>query len=153
MRILFIAIITLFFTVRVTAQSCKIKIFYDANGNRVQRVLECEGGRPAGDQVVARSEQKQVNGFGNLTEGTYQVYPNPAQNKVSIKLDAALLEKGCSIVMTDILGKMIFLQKDVQQAVSEIDLHGLTDGAYLIQIISGTDHHTVKIVKQTGNGY
>jgi hypothetical protein len=139
--------------VRVTAQSCKIKIFYDANGNRVQRVLECEGGRPAGDQVVARSEQKQVNGFGNLTEGTYQVYPNPAQNKVSIKLDVALLEKGCSITMTDILGKMIFQQRNLQQTVSEIDLQGLADGAYFIQIISGTDHHTVKIVKQTGNGY
>ena len=130
------------------AQTCKIKIYYDANGNRIQRVLQCESGRPAGDQVVTRSEQKLINGFGDLNEGAYQVYPNPAENKVNIKLDAAMLTKGCSITMNDLTGKVLFQQNKVSDAVTSISLDGLADGTYFIQIVSGKDRHTVKVVKQ-----
>lgn len=134
------------------AQTCKIKIYYDANGNRILRGLEC--GRPAPEESsVLQTETKQTDAFSSLTSGTYQVYPNPAENKVNIKLDADLLAKGCSISLTDITGKVLYQQRIVTETVSAIDLQGYADGAYFIIIATSNDRHTVKIVKQTGGGY
>jgi hypothetical protein len=134
------------------AQTCKIKIYYDANGNRIQRVLECTAGKPAPNETVLQTTMKQTNAF-NLASGIYQVYPNPAENKVNIKLEADLLAKGCSISLTDITGKVLYQQRAVADAVSIIDLQGYTDGIYFIIIATSNDRHTVKIVKQTGSGY
>lgn len=151
MKTFLISIMLLATVYNTNAQTCKIKIYYDANGNRTQRILEC--GRQGDKSAIPMAAISKQNTFNDLATGTYQVYPNPAENKVNVKVDASLIEKGYSIFMTDISGKMIFQQKDVKQTISEIDLRGLADGTYFIQIVSGTDHHTVKIVKQTGNGY
>jgi hypothetical protein len=140
------------YAINAQAQTCKVKIYYDANGNRIQRVVECPHEITPPNQVELQPIKKKMDGLG-LTSGMYQVYPNPAENKVNIKLDANLLSKGCSIVMTDITGKVLYQQHNISTSVSAIDLQGYTDGAYLIVIVQGTDRHTVKIVKQTGNGY
>ena len=126
------------------AQTCKIKIYYDANGNRILRVKECN--KPAPDESTSIAEPTDL-------VANYQVYPNPAENKVNIKLDADLLAKGCNIFMTDISGRMLFQKVNVAQAVSVIDLQGYTDGTYFIAIVQDNIRHTVKIVKQTGSGY
>lgn len=151
MRTIIITVISLVLAGYCQAQTCKIKIYYDANGNRTQRILECD--RPGDKSAIPMAAISKQNTFNDLAAGTYQVYPNPAENKVNVKVDASLIEKGYSIFMTDISGKMIFQQKDVKQTTSVIDLRGLADGTYFIQIVSGADRHTVKIVKQTDNGY
>jgi hypothetical protein len=153
MRTFLISIALLVTAYYAQAQTCKIKIYYDANGNRIQRILECTAGKPTPDESVFKTETKQTNAFNSFTSGTYQVYPNPAENKVNIKLDADLLAKGCSISLTDITGKVLYQQRAVVDAVSAIDLQGYADGAYFIIIATNNDRHTVKIVKQTGGGY
>lgn len=140
------------YAINVRAQTCKIKIYYDANGNRIQRVVECPHEITPPNKVELQPIKKKIDGF-DLTSSMYQVYPNPAENKVNIKLNANLLSKGCSIVITDITGKALYQQHHVSTSVSTIDLQGYADGAYLIVIVQGTDRYTVKIVKQTGNGY
>ncbi len=134
-----------------TAQSCKIKIYYDANGNRTQRILECgPGGHGPGRTQSIVSTQRNL--FNDVAAGTYQVYPNPAENKVNVKLNADLLAKGCQIAMTDLSGRVIAQHTAVPE-VSVFDLQGLADGTYFIIITAGNERHTVKIIKQTGNGY
>jgi hypothetical protein len=151
MKNLTLTLVLLFFTYYAQAQTCKIKIYYDDNGNRVLRAKEC--GKPAPDEPILQTETKQTDSFRNLTSGTYQVYPNPAENKVNIKLDADVLAKGCSLSLTDITGKVLYQQHAVTDVVSAIDLQGYADGAYFIIIATSNDRHTVKIVKQTGSGY
>lgn len=142
-----------FLGLNAQAQTCKIKIYYDANGNRIQRVLECTAGKPAPDEAPLKTETKQTNTFSDLAHGRYQVYPNPAENKLNVKLDTDLLSEGCDLFMTDLSGKMLYQRQNVSNAVSEIDLQGLADGTYFIIITYSNERHTVKIVKQTGNGY
>ena len=135
------------------AQTCKIKIYYDANGNRTQRVMECGDEIAPPDKVELQTVRKKMDGFNDLTSGTYQVYPNPAENKVNIRLDADLVTKECSISLIDITGKALYQQRTVTDVVSAIDLQGYADGAYFIVISTGNEKHTVKIVKQTGSSY
>ena len=144
MKKILTAVIVLLGTCYASAQTCKIKIYYDDNGNRILRALECA--KPAPDESTSVKESA------NLAAG-YQVYPNPAENKVNIKLDADLLAKGYGIVMTDIIGKILYEQRSITQTVSTIDLQGYADGTYFIVIAQGMERHTVKVVKQTGSGY
>jgi hypothetical protein len=149
-----LALIALIITAGYTqAQTCRIIISYDANGNRIQRALVCPDEHIPPDKAVLYTVRKKMDGLGDLTSGTYQVYPNPAENKVNIKLDANLLAKDCSIFMTELTGKVLYQQRNVSSSVSEIDLQGYADGTYFIVVVQGTDRHTVKIVKQTGGGY
>jgi hypothetical protein len=136
------------------AEVCKVKIYYDANGNRIQRAIECPSEHPNPNSVSLRSSQKQMNGTGLLTEGgSFQVFPNPAANQINIKIDAALLSQGCGIVMTDLTGKTLRRLQHVVNPVTDIDLHGYADGTYLIIFIIGNERQTVKFVKQTGSNY
>lgn len=107
-------------TTYAIANTCKIKIYYDANGNRIQRILECakEDSRSA----IPMAAINKQNAFNDLTEGSYQVFPNPAESKVNVKLNAQLLAKGCSIIMTDLSGKLIHQRNKVDQTITSIDL-------------------------------
>lgn len=152
MKKIILVLSLLLITAHAIAETCKIKIYYDTNGNRTQRVLECTYPRPGTDQII-RTEVALAEGFNDLNSAPYQVYPNPAENIVNIKLSAGLLSKTAAITMTDLSGKIIFQQQQVAKEVTAIDLNGLSDGAYFIIITSGNDRYTAKVIKQAGSKY
>ena len=135
------------------AQTCKVKIYYDANGNRIQRAIECPSEHPNPNSSSLRSTQKQAGGAGLLSEGSFQIYPNPSTSKVNVKISSELLAQGCGIVMTDLTGKILYRLQHVGNSVTDISLQGYADGTYLIVITIGSERQTVKFVKQTGSGY
>lgn len=141
------------FAAGAQAQVCKVKIYYDANGNRIQRVIECPSEHSNPNSVSLYSSQKQMGGSGLLTEGSFQVYPNPSTSKINVKISSELLAQECGIVMTDLTGKTLHRLQHVVNSVTDIDLQGYADGTYLIIITIGSERQTVKFVKQTGNGY
>lgn len=139
---------------QVSAQTCKIKIYYDENGNRIQRALEC--GRPASpsDSALVHQQEQQLaaTAIVGTTNASFQVYPNPFETQIHIKLDALLLNEGCSLLLTDIAGKTLAYKQQVKETISTFSLEGYADGTYFV-IVIGSRRHTVKIVKQTGNGF
>lgn len=151
MKTLIIAIFCLASISRLHAQTCKVKIYYDNNGNRIQRVVECPSEHPNPSSVELRSGKKQLNNMVAIAAGSYQVYPNPAANKVNIRLNTELLQSNCGITLTDLTGKVLYQQRSINNPVSEIDLQGYADGTYFVIISTNSDRHTVKIVKQSGS--
>lgn len=136
------------------AQTCKIKINYDNNGSRIQRRLDCSGMRPgapdANDETGNRGDVA-VNT--ELWNAVYTVYPNPAETKVTVQLDAASLKMDCSILLVDLAGRVMFTKTGIAQSQTVIDLKAYADGPYFIIIKRGEKSNTVKIVKQTGSSY
>lgn len=136
------------------AQTCKIKIYYDANGNRIQRALECQRPAPPADSPLVQQEQQlAANGLTGAAGGAFQVYPNPSETQINVRLDAPLLNEGCSILLTDIAGKTLAQKQQVKALLSSFSLEGYADGTYFVIVVSSNRKHTVKIVKQTGNGF
>lgn len=130
------------------AQTCKIKIYYDENGSRTQRVLKCQGEKPAPENATQLAETHPD--LNRLAGKGFQVYPNPANDQVNVKLDNAFLAQGTSIIITELSGKVLQQQK-VSSPLSTFLLHGYADGVYFITIVSGNDRHVIKIVKQNGS--
>jgi Secretion system C-terminal sorting domain len=82
---------------------------------------------------------------------TVNVFPNPAHTElnVSIETDAA----GEAIFsLVDVLGRVVATQKATLVKglnTQSIDLAGLADAVYFLQIDKGTQRNTVKVIKQT----
>ena len=77
------------------------------------------------------------------TGTTLSVYPNPANNLVEVKSK----EKVDSYELYSITGALI-RRREVNAASFEIDLHGLSTGAYLLKTRSESMTQTQRLVKQ-----
>jgi Secretion system C-terminal sorting domain len=76
-----------------------------------------------------------------------QVYPNPASEKLFVSLVEATIEKGTSLRLLNQLGQMV-RQMEVQDAVPtvELDLQGISNGLYYLEIQTGGAKPVVKKV-------
>jgi hypothetical protein len=76
-----------------------------------------------------------VNGTSGVKEqkgkNLFSVYPNPAQNKITILVDAKLI--GTNYCIIDQVGKTI-ISGDIESQKSLIELDGLRSGMYMISI-------------------
>ena len=74
----------------------------------------------------------------------FNVYPNPASNKVTIEINNSKDEK-ISISLKDILGKEVFVkQLETINAKQVIDVSNLVKGVYLLEITTQNG----RVVKQ-----
>ena len=74
---------------------------------------------------------------------TFSVYPNPANDFISIKNDMNLSIDNISII--DLTGKKVFEQKEV---TSSINVQQLESGLYIIQITSEGKNYQNKFIKK-----
>jgi len=133
----------------------KIIIAYDQNGNRIKRFVICSTCRPTNesenDPAMDTTKPSYVNKsielpFSDNEIGTFKVFPNPADNKVQVELDAISLKQRCEITLTDISGKEHY-RKIVVTETTIIPLEHLADGVYFVSLFRGTEKKVVKIVK------
>ncbi|WNM19946.1 T9SS type A sorting domain-containing protein [Flavobacterium capsici] len=83
-----------------------------------------------------------------FTKDNVVVYPNPANDFVQVALNNSN-ESISSITITDILGKTILEQKNINSNQTTINTSSLAKGMYLLKITSGTNASLVKkVVKQ-----
>lgn len=95
--------------------------------------------RRLGSTVVAYHEAGNCGATTvNLTLGTetfnidnFKMYPNPTKNFVSVELPEMVYE--ASVIIYDMLGKIV-KEANVTADNSKIDLSGLTNGSYLMNI-------------------
>ncbi len=81
----------------------------------------------------------------------YQIFPNPATDKVSLTLIASQSHQ-LNIQITDITGRLVFKEK-WQVAIGNndkiIDLIALPDGVFMIQLIGNQNIVSKKIIKKS----
>ncbi|HXU27044.1 MAG TPA: T9SS type A sorting domain-containing protein, partial [Bacteroidia bacterium] len=77
-----------------------------------------------------------INQFSNNTQ--VKIYPNPAQNKITIDATDVV-----DVKLFDMLGKQITTSKE-----NQIDISNFTNGIYFIQVKTNTSMSTQKIIVQ-----
>jgi hypothetical protein len=79
-----------------------------------------------------------------IREGDFTIYPNPAQNVITIKVNTSI--SGSTYSISDQTGKMILKGKLLGETTS-IDITQLTNGVYFV-IIGERNQNTFKVIKQ-----
>ena len=84
-------------------------------------------------------------GLSNFSETTtISLYPNPTQDKLTIKLN--YFEPSLEMNITDILGKKIHSQK-LDGLSTSINTSSLKSGVYLVTILNGNQKITQRFIK------
>lgn len=74
------------------------------------------------------------------------VYPNPAQNNITVKIDGSIENDG-QVMITDITGKLL-LSTSIHDADTDIDISKLTPGIYLLKYQDMANNRVIKVEKK-----
>lgn len=85
----------------------------------------------------------QVSAIAAVNDIQFSVYPNPANENVNISLN----ENASKVVITDMLGKVIFEQQEVGKTVS-ISTVNFSKGIYLVRVESNGTTGAKKLIKE-----
>ncbi|MBP6334706.1 MAG: T9SS type A sorting domain-containing protein [Bacteroidia bacterium] len=79
---------------------------------------------------------------------SFQLYPNPAGNQISVRLDATL-ESNCEVLIYNATGQLV-LESKMHSGESFLNLNigNLTAGIYAIQLHSGIDVQSSRFIKE-----
>jgi len=137
------------------AQTPKILISYDENGNRILR--QYLPYRPAPPPVatdstsVANENENKSRGISALVvnnENNVKVYPNPSNDNFNIVVSQGILDNNAELLLMDQLGRILY-RKKVEATTTTISTKQMADGAYNIIVQYGNNKSTLKIVKET----
>ena len=83
----------------------------------------------------------------SITALIQTLYPQPAENKVTIKFYA--LENNVDLFLYDISGKQLYNKTEIiSDGLVDVDLAGIASGIYFIKVVSKNKTETRKIVKE-----
>lgn len=80
-----------------------------------------------------------------MQKAEVRMWPNPANGVLTIELKDEEIK---DIRLTDVLGKEVFVARNKSQEPRQIDISGLSEGVYFIEITTGEGRLTQKIIKQ-----
>jgi hypothetical protein len=83
-------------------------------------------------------------------QSAFVVYPNPAQEQVSIRFSIPKGSVQAELVITDAMGRVVYTQNQVanDQEVVSITLNGLPSGLYFVNIVTEESVLIRKFIKQ-----
>ncbi|MDR3338674.1 MAG: T9SS type A sorting domain-containing protein, partial [Candidatus Symbiothrix sp.] len=84
--------------------------------------------------------------IGNVSADAIKIYPNPASDVLTIKSEAPINR----IVITDINGRVVFIDKDSQSLgrEREINISSLTKGVYVLKLATKDNETIHKVIKK-----
>lgn len=94
-----------------------------------------------GDSIKSATVPFEITntGVNVVTDTQLNIYPNPAADKVYVKLSANT-EKIGNVSLIDMTGKILILKKIRVSDISELDISGIPNGLYFVKITtSGND--------------
>lgn len=154
MKKLIPVLVLMFCYIGAKAQTPKIKISYDDNGNRILR--EYVTARPAPPPVI-KEEDGSVATDGNvasltdlvdLAGNSLKIYPNPSKDYFNVVVSEGILNRHAQLVLVDQLGRE-HQRIAIKGTTTTIDTKGMADGVYSIIVQYGTTKSTTRIVKYT----
>ena len=92
--------------------------------------------------IILNTENKLNNPF------SFQIYPNPAKNNISVISNGEINLQNCSLEIYDVKGQLIKSQR-LTESNTTIDVFNLINGVYIIKIINdGQQCLTTKLIKE-----
>jgi hypothetical protein len=76
------------------------------------------------------------------------LFPNPAQNQITLKLTDANNQNISEVDVTDLVGKKILELKNLNTTEMTINASQLSNGLYLLSVKSGNTYSQLKFIKQ-----
>ena len=118
-------------TLSLFSQEKTTTIEYDKSGNRVLRsslTLEAKNGSMSNSVADTLQFADALSGF------TFALFPNPAEQEVSISTQPEFVQQGAPVLyLYDLIGKLI-LQKNFNRAQETLDMRAVKSGAYVLKL-------------------
>ena len=125
---LFLLLLTSF---ALFSQEKTTTIEYDKSGNRVLRsslTVEAKNGSMSNSAADTLQFADALSGF------TFALFPNPAEQEVSISTQPEFVQQGAPVLyLYDLSGKLI-LQKNFNRARETLDLSSVKSGTYVLKL-------------------
>ena len=83
-------------------------------------------------------------GFPELTAFNVSVYPNPSRGEITVDIDVIV----DVLVLVDMNGKVILTKENLASGKQILDLSELPDGTYVLQMVSGEQVVSKRLIKQ-----
>ena len=123
--------ILLLSTLSLFSQEKITTIEYDKSGNRVLRsslTVEAKNGSMSNSAADTLQFSDALSGF------TFSLFPNPAEQEVSISTQPEFVQQGARVLcLYDLSGKLI-LQKNFNRAHETVDLSSVKSGTYVLKL-------------------
>lgn len=117
---------------------------YDADGNRISRTITIGNDR---EERSSNDTTEVVHYTDIIDESQINIYPNPTTKSVFINITNP--EEDTMITATLLSPSGVFLEtKEIGTAPVEFDLSSMAAGIYILELRSGTDTKTWKIIKR-----
>lgn len=118
-----------------------VKYSYDNAGNRTKREI-----------VFTRSEamedEENVKSFSEMvSEHEIQIYPNPTEGDLNVSISNISNDNQAAITLYDISGRLL-KKEDTTTGRVNIDISGVANGIYIMQIMIDEKVTTWKIIKK-----
>lgn len=105
-----------------------------------KEVTQPSEGRVYVDMIGFKEGDVSVPGTSAGDKQLFQMYPNPAKERVMVHA-----KPGCLITLYDISGKVMY-KKRTEAATEHIDLSGLREGIYLVSVRARNDIEVQKLI-------
>lgn len=135
----------------LTAQTSSVEYTYDPAGNRTQRTVLVVGGlaqqNKEGQQESVFQEHLALENEGEIV---FNLYPNPTQANVDIKIEYHNMEQQTlSYLLYDVSGKLLE-SKQSFELNQTLSLHNKPPGVYYLRIFSqnSANYKEIKILKK-----
>ncbi|MBL4594018.1 MAG: zinc-dependent metalloprotease, partial [Flavobacteriales bacterium] len=85
-------------------------------------------------------------GISEIKNGNINIYPNPTSGLINLEFKTTQdIDK---ISISDLQGKIVYLDKNITISSIQIDLNSLSNGVYMLQVQSKNDVSVYKVIKQ-----
>ena len=130
-------------TANVHAQTYNVTFAYDANGNRISRVITFT------DDY--RGNITDTTGFESLTDYIddcdINIYPNPTTENISIRIGSYEEDRNIVASLYSPLGVCIE-RREINTDMTGFNLFGLPSGTYILELNDGKERRIWKIIKK-----
>lgn len=130
-------------TANVHAQTYSVTFAYDANGNRISRVITFTDDYRGNITDTTYSESL----TDNISGCEISIYPNPTTENVYLKIASFEEDKEIIVTLYSPLGIRIESKK-ISSEMMGFDLSGLSSGTYIMELYDGKERITWKIIKE-----
>jgi Lamin Tail Domain/Secretion system C-terminal sorting domain len=127
----------------ITQQDGDILYFYDANGNRKERVIYLSKTRKA----TVKSSDSEVAPIENDSKEDIHIYPNPTKGLLKLEIKSSVEFDSGKIYLFDNSGKLIISDK-VSSYSHSIDLGSYSSGIYIMKVLIDKKAYVWKIIKE-----
>jgi hypothetical protein len=86
-----------------------------------------------------------IEELGSKKESSISVYPNPANDKLYVRLDLNSISQKISYTIIDLFGRTIV--ENTMNELEYIDISAIAEGVYFIRVLNGAESFTSKFVK------